>query len=184
MGRRPKEQVAPFPDVDAMTGRAEKKPLTPIKFELFANEIVRNGGNVARAAEINLDPLEDPNYTTFEELPPIIQERVKFLLKRKASDTVATRREVEETLTFALRGDKERGHNIHPIDAARELCKMNGWYSPVEVKTTNEIIVPRQIAEMSDDKLRRIAMLTANEQPKAIDAEVIEVDAEKEKVNE
>ena len=174
----PKKKPQPNPafhDIDTIKGATERKPLSPIRFELFANAIVRNGGNIRRAADDHLDPLADPMFETIDDLPKPIRARVNYLLQRVAADTVATRREVEQILTFALRGDEDRGRGITRIEAARELCKMNGWYSPVEVKTTKEIVVPRQIADMSDDKLRRIAMLTANPSS-AIEAEVIEVE--------
>ena len=46
---------------------------------------------------------------------------------------------------------------LFPMDAVKELCKMRGFYSPVEIKNTHEIVVPDSIRRMSDAELQALA---------------------------
>ena len=155
-GRPPKEEPK-FPDVTQMDDlKMAREPLSPPKAELFAQAIVRLGGDIRRAVAEVLDPLSDPSYTEFEGLPEQIQRRVKYLLNRAASDTVATREEVELLLSKSIRGQDD---TIEPIDAVRELCKMKGWYSPVEHHNVHELRIPDRVAGMSDDELDRMIEL-------------------------
>lgn len=155
-GRPPKE-LPRFPDVTQMRDVTEaREPLQPAKAELFAQAIVRNNGDIKKACAETLDPLEDPCYTSEEQIPDKIKSRVKYLLNRAASETVATRQEVELLLTKSIRGQTDA---VEAIDAVRELCKMKGWYSPVEIHNTHELRVPDRIAGMSDADLNRMIEL-------------------------
>lgn len=175
-GRPPKEEPK-FPDVTQMDDlKMAREPLSPPKAELFAQAIVRLGGDIRRAVAEVLDPLTDPSYTEFDGLPEQIQRRVKYLLNRAASDTVATREEVELLLTKNIRGQED---SIEPIDAVRELCKMKGWYSPVNINHTHELKIPERISGMSQEELDRMIELGRQaktlEGPKEAEAEVIDV---------
>ena len=175
-GRPPKEEPK-FPDVSQMDDlKMAREPLSPPKAELFAQAIVRLGGDIRRAVAEVLDPLTDPSYTEFDGLPEQIQRRVKYLLNRAASDTVATREEVELLLTKNIRGQED---SIEPIDAVRELCKMKGWYSPVNINHTHELKIPERISGMSQEELDRMIELGRQaktlESPKEQEAEVIDV---------
>ncbi len=155
-GRPPKE-LPRFPDVTQMRDVTEaREPLQPAKAELFAQAIVRNNGDIKKACAETLDPLEDPCYTSEEQIPDKIKSRVKYLLNRAASETVATRQEVELLLTKSIRGQTDA---VEAIDAVRELCKMKGWYSPVEIHNTHELRVPDRIAGMSDADLNKMIEL-------------------------
>ena len=155
-GRPPKEEPR-FPDVTQMRDVTEaREPLKPPKAELLAQAIVRLNGDIRRASAEVLDPLSDPSYTEYEQLPEPIQKRVKYLLNRAANDTVATREEVELLLTRSIRGQDD---SVEPIDAVRELCKMKGWYDPVKVNHTHELKIPERISGMSDADLSRIIEL-------------------------
>lgn len=159
MGRRgrPPKDMPRFPDVTQMRDVTEaREPLEPPKAELFAQAIVRNNGDIRKACSEVLDPLTDPTYTDAEQIPDKIRARVKYLLNRAASDTVATRQEVELLLSQSIRGQTDR---VEAIDAIRELCKMKGWYSPVEIHNTHELKVPDRIAGMSDEDLNRMIEL-------------------------
>lgn len=175
-GRPPKEEPK-FPDVTQMDDlKMAREPLSPPKAELFAQAIVRLGGDIRRAVAEVLDPLTDPSYTEFDGLPEQIQRRVKYLLNRAASDTVATREEVELLLTKNIRGQED---SIEPIDAVRELCKMKGWYSPVNINHTHELKIPERISGMSQEELDRMIELGRQAKtldgPKEAEAEVIDV---------
>lgn len=177
-GRPPKE-LPRFPDVTKMDDVKEcRDPLEPPKLELFAQAIVRNNGDIRKATAEVLDPLSDPCFTDAEQLPDKIRARVKYLLNRSASDTVASRQEVELLLTKVIRGQSDAAL---PIEAVRELCKMKGWYSPVEIHNTHELKVPDRIAGMSDEDLDRIIKL-GNEakttEPVLIEAKAEVVEAE------
>ena len=175
-GRPPKEEPK-FPDVTQMDDlKMAREPLSPPKAELFAQAIVRLGGDIRRAVAEVLDPLSDPSYTEFDGLPEQIQRRVKYLLNRAASDTVATREEVELLLSKSIRGQDD---TIEPIDAVRELCKMKGWYSPVEHHNVHELRIPDRVAGMSDDELDRMIELgrqaELEDKSKEMEAAVIDV---------
>lgn len=175
-GRPPKEEPR-FPDVTQMDDlKMAREPLSPPKAELFAQAIVRLGGDIRRAVAEVLDPLTDPSYTEFEGLPEQIQRRVKYLLNRAASDTVATREEVELLLSKVIRNQDD---SMEPIDAVRELCKMKGWYSPVNINHTHELKIPERISGMSQEELDRMIELGRQaktlEAPKEQEAEVIDV---------
>ena len=178
-GRPPKEEPR-FPDVTQMRDVTEaREPLKPPKAELLAQAIVRMNGDIRRASAEVLDPLSDPSYTEYEQLPEQIRKRVKYLLNRAANDTVATREEVELLLTKNIRG---QDGSIEPIDAVRELCKMKGWYDPVKVNHTHELKIPERISGMSDADLNRIIELGREartlDAPKQIQqAEVVEAEA-------
>ena len=76
-GRPPKEEPR-FPDVTQMRDVTEaREPLKPPKAELLAQAIVRLNGDIRRASAEVLDPLSDPSYTEYEQLPEPIQKRVK-----------------------------------------------------------------------------------------------------------
>ena len=155
-GRPPKE-LPRFPDVTQMRDVKEaREPLEPPKAELLAQAIVRNNGDIRKACNEVCDPLNDPMYTDADQIPDPIKSRVKYLLNRSASDTVATRQEVELLLTQSIRGQTDA---VEPIDAVRELCKMKGWYSPVEIHNTHELKVPDRIVGMSDADLDRMIAL-------------------------
>lgn len=178
-GRPPKEEPM-FPDVTQMRDVTEaREPLKPPKAELLAQAIVRLNGDIRRASAEVLDPLSDPSYTEYEQLPEPIQKRVKYLLNRAANETVATREEVELLLTRSIRGQDDK---VEPIDAVRELCKMKGWYEPVNVNHTHELRIPERIAGMSEADLNRLIELGKEartlEAPKQIaaDAEVVEAE--------
>lgn len=175
-GRPPKEEPK-FPDVTQMDDlKMAREPLSPPKAELFAQAIVRLGGDIRRAVAEVLDPLTDPSYTEFDGLPEQIQRRVKYLLNRAASETVATREEVELLLSKNIRGQDD---TIEPIDAVRELCKMKGWYSPVNINHTHELKIPERISGMSQEELDRMIELGRQAKtldgPKEAEAEVIDV---------
>ena len=94
---------------------------------------------------------------------------------------MATREEVELLLTKNIRGQED---SIEPIDAVRELCKMKGWYEPLNINHTHELKIPERISGMSDADLNRLIELGREaktlEAPKpereaeVIDAEVID----------
>lgn len=176
-GRPPKEEPK-FPDVTQMSDLTEaRQPLNPPKAEMFAQAIVRLNGDVRRACAEVMDPLSDPSYSDFDKLPASIQKRVKYLLNRAASETVADRKEVELLLTKSIRGQDDR---VEPIDAVRELCKMKGWYSPVEHHNVHELRIPDRVAGMSDAELDRMIELgkqaELEDKSKAkVEAEVIDV---------
>lgn len=176
-GRPPKEEPR-FPDVTQMSDLTEaRQPLNPPKAEIFAQAIVRLNGDVRRACAEVMDPLSDPSYSDFDKLPASIQKRVKYLLNRAASETVADRKEVELLLTKSIRGQDDR---VEPIDAVRELCKMKGWYSPVEHHNVHELRIPDRVAGMSDAELDRMIELgkqaELEDRSKAkVEAEVIDV---------
>lgn len=176
-GRPPKE-LPRFPDVTQMRDvREAREPLMPPKAEMLAQAIVRNNGDIRKACNEVCDPLNDPMYTDADQIPDAIKSRVKYLLNRSASDTVATRQEVELLLTQSIRGQTDR---VEPIDAVRELCKMKGWYSPVEIHNTHELKVPDRIVGMSDADLDRMIAL-GNE---AKTTEPIEIECVEEKTKE
>ena len=155
-GRPPKEMPR-FPDISQMRDVKEaREPLEPTKLELFAQAIVRLNGDIRKACAEVLDPLADPTFTAEEQLPEMVRRRIKYLLNRAASDTVATRQEVEILLSKSIRGQSDA---VECIDAIRELCKMKGWYSPVEIHNTHELKVPDRIAGMSDEDLNRMIEL-------------------------
>lgn len=139
----------------------ERNPLDP-KWELYSQALVRYHGDFVKAANECLDPLVDPIPSEEDGVPVKVRGRVKYLLNRAASETVATRQEVEMFLTRVIRNDesiKNRADykKIFPMDAVKELCKMKGWYSPVEIRNTHELLVPDSIRRMSDDELMKIA---------------------------
>lgn len=172
-GRPPKEEPK-FPDVTQMDDlKMAREPLSPPKAELFAQAIVRLGGDIRRAVAEVLDPLTDPSYTEFDGLPEQIQRRVKYLLNRAASETVATREEVELLLSKNIRGQDD---TIEPIDAVRELCKMKGWYSPVNINHTHELKIPERISGMSQEELDR--MIELGRQAKTLEGPKEEQEAE------
>lgn len=177
---RPKKELPRFPDVTQMRDvREAREPLEPPKAELFAQAIVRNNGDIRKACSEVFDPLTDPMYTDHEQIPDKIKARVKYLLNRSASDTVATRQEVELLLTKSIRGQTDA---VEPIDAVRELCKMKGWYSPVEINHTHELKVPERIVGMSDADLNRLIELgkeAKTTEPVLIEAEAEVVEPEK-----
>ena len=178
-GRPPKEEPR-FPDVTQMRDVTEaREPLKPPKAELLAQAIVRLNGDIRKASAEVLDPLSDPSYTEYEQLPEPIRKRVKYLLNRAADETVATREEVELLLTKNIRG---QDGSIEPIDAVRELCKMKGWYDPVKINHTHELKIPERISGMSDADLNRIIELGREartlDAPKQIQQEAEVVDAE------
>lgn len=155
---RPRTKEPPrFPDLSQMRDIKEaREPIEPAKAELFAQAIVRLNGDIRRACAEVFDPLTDPTYSDESQIPPLIKSRVKYLLNRAASDTVATRQEVELLLSKSIRGQTDA---VDCIDAIRELCKMKGWYSPVEIHNTHELKVPDRIAGMSDEDLNRMIEL-------------------------
>ena len=172
-GRPPKEEPK-FPDVTQMDDlKMAREPLSPPKAELLAQAIVRLGGDIRRAVAEVLDPLSDPSYTEFDGLPEQIQRRVKYLLNRAASETVATREEVELLLSKNIRGQDD---TIEPIDAVRELCKMKGWYDPVKINHTHELKIPERISGMSDADLNRLIEL--GKEAKTLEAQKPEREAE------
>ena len=177
-GRPPKEEPR-IPDVTQMHDVTEaREPLKTPKAELLAQAIVRLNGDIRRASAEVLDPLSDPSYTEYEQLPEQIRKRVKYLLNRAANDTVATREEVELLLTKNIRG---QDGSIEPIDAVRELCKMKGWYDPVKVNHTHELKIPERISGMSDADLNRIIELgrearTLDAQKQIQQADVVEAE--------
>lgn len=151
-----------------------REPLMPPKAEMLAQAIVRNNGDIRKACNEVCDPLNDPMYTDADQIPDAIKSRVKYLLNRSASDTVATRQEVELLLTQSIRGQTDR---VEPIDAVRELCKMKGWYSPVEIHNTHELKVPDRIVGMSDADLdRMIALGNEAKTTEPIEIECVEVE--------
>ena len=172
-GGPPKEEPK-FPDVTQMDDlKMAREPLSPPKAELLAQAIVRLGGDIRRAVAEVLDPLSDPSYTEFDGLPEQIQRRVKYLLNRAASETVATREEVELLLSKNIRGQDD---TIEPIDAVRELCKMKGWYDPVKINHTHELKIPERISGMSDADLNRLIEL--GKEAKTLEAQKPEREAE------
>lgn len=171
---RPRNEQPRFPDVTQLRDITEvRDPLNPPKLEMFAQAIVRHNGDIAKATHEVLDPLQDPNFTQYEQLPDLIKRRVKYLLNRAASDTVATREEVEKELTQTIRG---ADNGIDKIDAIRELCKMKGWYSPVEIHNTHELKVPDRIVGMSDadlDKMIELGQQARTTEPIEIECEEV-----------
>ena len=177
-GRPPKEEPK-FPDVTQMSDVTEaRQPLKPPKAECLAQAIVRLNGDIRRACAEVLDPLSDPTYTEYEQLPTSIQKRIKYLLNRAANETVATREEIELLLTKNIRGQED---SIEPIDAVRELCKMKGWYEPLNINHTHELKIPERISGMSDEDLNRLIELGKEartlEAPKQVNQEdIVEAD--------
>ena len=157
-----------------------KHPIEPPEFELFAQRIVANVGVksdyvLTSYKEAGIDPLQYPMMKAWADIPYVVKCRVKWLQKQTASNTVADRRELEEFLTQITRDDqrlKERTDRkrLDTMDAVKELCKMKGFYSPVEIKNTHEIVVPQHIRNMSDAQLLAITQ--------AAKGEVIDVAAE------
>lgn len=150
-----------------------KHPISPPEFELFAQRIVANVGRVKEYVlrsykEAGLDPLEHSMFKTWVDVPMLVKGRVKHLLSQTASSTVADRTEIEEFLTAIIRND-ERIQNrkdykkLLPMDAVKELCKMRGFYSPVEIKNTHEIVVPDAVRRMSDAELLEMAKSAKDE---------------------
>ena len=177
-GRPPKEEPR-FPDVTQLRDVTEaREPLKPPKAELLAQAIVRLNGDIRRASAEVLDPLSDPSYTEYEQLPEQIQKRVKYLLNRAANDTVATREEVELLLTRHIRG---QDGSIEPIDAVREPCTTQRRYDPANVHHTHELKIPERISGMSDADLNRIIELgrearTLDAQKQIQQADVVEAE--------
>lgn len=157
-----------------------KHPIEPPEFELFAQRIVANVGVksdyvLTSYKEAGIDPLQYPMMKAWADIPYVVKCRVKWLQKQTASNTVADRRELEEFLTQIIRDDqrlKERTDRkrLDTMEAVKELCKMKGFYSPVEIKNTHEIVVPQHIRNMSDAQLLAITQ--------AAKGEVIDVVAE------
>ena len=157
-----------------------KHPIEPPEFELFAQRIVANVGVKSDYVLISykgagIDPLQYPMMKAWADIPYVVKCRVKWLQKQTASNTVADRRELEEFLTQIIRDDqrlKERTDRkrLDTMEAVKELCKMKGFYSPVEIKNTHEIVVPQHIRNMSDAQLLAITQ--------AAKGEVIDVAAE------
>ena len=157
-----------------------KHPIEPPEFELFAQRIVANVGVksdyvLTSYKEAGIDPLQYPMIKAWSDIPYVVKCRVKWLQKQTASNTVADRRELEEFLTQIIRDDqrlKERTDRkrLDTMEAVKELCKMKGFYSPVEIKNTHEIVVPQHIRNMSDAQLLAITQ--------AAKGEVIDVAAE------
>ena len=157
-----------------------KHPIEPPEFELFAQRIVANVGVksdyvLTSYKEAGIDPLQYPMMKAWADIPYVVKCRVKWLQKQTASNTVADRRELEEFLTQIIRDDqrlKERTDRkrLDTMEAVKELCKMKGFYSPVEIKNTHEIVVPQHIRNMSDAQLLAITQ--------AAKGEVIDVAAE------
>lgn len=143
-----------------------KHPIEPPEFELFAQRIVANVGQVrdyvlSSYKESGIDPLQYPMMKAWQDVPYIVKCRVKWLQKQTASNTVADRRELEEFLTQVIRCDprlegRRDRRGLNAMDAVKELCKMKGFYSPVEIKNTHEIVVPDHIRRMSDEQLLQI----------------------------
>ena len=157
-----------------------KHPIEPPEFELFAQRIVANVGVksdyvLTSYKEAGIDPLQYPMMKAWADIPYVVKCRVKWLQKQTASNTVADRRELEEFLTQIIRDDqrlKERTDRkrLDTMEAVKELCKMKGFYSPVEIKNTHEIVVPQHIRNMSDAQLLAITQ--------AAKGEVVDVAAE------
>ena len=157
-----------------------KQPIEPPELELFAQRIVANVGVksdyvLTSYKEAGIDPLQYPMMKAWSDIPYVVKCRVKWLQKQAASNTVADRRELEEFLTQIIRDDqrlKERTDRkrLDTMEAVKELCKMKGFYSPVEIKNTHEIVVPQHIRNMSDAQLLAITQ--------AAKGEVIDVAAE------
>lgn len=140
-----------------------KHPIEPPEFELFAQRITSNAGLgkgyiLKSYKEAGLDPMIHAMFKEWKDVPCVVKRRVKYLLSQTASNTVADRREIEEFLTAVMRNDERMqqrsdGKHLNAIDAVKELCKMRGFYSPVEIKNTHEIVVPDVIQKMSDEEL-------------------------------
>lgn len=149
-GRPPKEEPK-FPDVTQMSDLTEaRQPLNPPKAEMFAQAIVRLNGDVRRACAEVMDPLSDPSYSDFDKLPASIQKRVKYLLNRAASETVADRREVELLIKKIYR-DKS---GVFKVEDRREIAKELGdvlWYVTRLGATLGFSI--EEIAQMNINKL-------------------------------
>lgn len=159
-----------------------KDPIEPPEFELFAQRIVANVGTVKEYVlesykQAGLDPLVHSMFKTWADVPCVVRGRVKYLLSKTASRTVADRTEIEEFLTAVIRNDerimKRKDYkNLHALEAVKELCKMRGFYSPVEIKNTHELVIPDAVRRMSDAELLEI---TESARKEAIDAEFREV---------
>ena len=159
MGNHSKAKYFEIDRLDDVT--EERDPLDP-KWELYSQSVVRNKGNLCLAANEALDRLTDIVPDDMSEVPLKVKGRVKYLLNRAAAETVATRQEVEMFLTRIIRDDptirnRSDVRKLQTMEAVKELCKMKGWYSPVEIKNTHEIVVPDAIRRMSDEELERIA---------------------------
>lgn len=153
----------------------ERDPLDP-KWEMYSQALVRYHGDFVKAANECLDPLVDPIPSEEDGVPVKVRGRVKYLLNRAASETVATRQEVEMFLTRIIRNDesirqRSDAKKIFPLEAVKELCKMKGWYSPVEIRNTHEIVVPDSIRRMSDEELIKLANQSKGE---VLEAEIVE----------
>lgn len=150
-----------------------RSPIEPPEFEVFAQRIVANVGVVKEYViesykEAGLDPLVHSMFKTWQDVPYIVKGRVKHLMAQTASRTVADRREVEEFLTAIIRDDpriheRKDYRKLLPMDAVKELCKMRGFYSPVEIKNTHEIVVPDAVRRMSDAELLEMAKSAKDE---------------------
>lgn len=170
MAKRKKTEVALkdalHPSADDGCGDV-RGPISPPEFEVFAHRIVANAGKssdyvLKSYKEANLDPLVHSLFREWADLPAVVKGRVRYLMKSVASDAVASRREVEEFLTQIIRADerldgrKDR-KKLDAIEAVKELCKMRGYYSPVEIRNTHEIVVPDAIRRMTDEQLLEMA---------------------------
>lgn len=159
-------------------------PIEPPEYEVFAHRLVANAGTGAGYVlksykEANLDPLVHSLFREWADVPAIVKGRVRHLMRSVAADAVASRREVEEFLTQVIRADarldgrKDR-RRLDAMEAVKELCKMRGYYSPVEIRNTHEIVVPDAIRRMSDEQLLEMA--------NAAKADVIDVEPVEEPV--
>lgn len=163
--------------------RDEPNPVQPPEFELFAQRLVANAGTgkgyvLKSYKEAGLDPLVHSMFKEWIDVPAVVKGRVRFLMRKTASQTVASRKEVEEFLTQIIRGDPrleshpDRKH-LFALEAVKELCKMKGFYSPVEIKNTHEIVVPDAIRRMTDEQLKALAM-EAQGEVVDVESEVVE----------
>lgn len=146
---------------------AIRHPIEPPEFEVFAQKIVENVGKVKEYVlqsykEAGLDPLVHSQFKTWADVPSVVKGRVKYLLSLSASSAVASRRELEVWLTARIRGTIV-DRRVNPLEALKELCKMKGFYSPIEIKNTHEVTVPKQISALSTDELRELAAETVKE---------------------
>lgn len=144
-------------------------PIQPPEFELFAQQIITHNGDIIKAYKCSgIDTLKYPMYKTWKDLPPIVKGRVQNLLRRTASQTVADRKELMEFLTKVIRDDpsisnRSDRRRLDAMEAVKELCKISGFYSPVEIKNTHEIVVPDAIQRMSNEQLAQIAAQARHE---------------------
>lgn len=148
-------------------------PIDPPEYEVFAHRLVANAGTGAGYVlksykEANLDPLVHSLFREWADVPAVVKGRVRHLMRTVAADAVASRREVEEFLTQVIRADarldgRRDRKRLDAMEAVKELCKMRGYYSPVEIRNTHEIVVPDAIRRMSDEQLRELAMQAKGE---------------------